>query len=242
MLSETIIKRIKKIALNGTYVHASNLYAKVRDLTNSKEKSETKEKQLEKIIPKYFHFFDSCKKNEVGIDDIENIKKLTNSLNEYYDFVKEVSTYSSQSKLQSSILEEFLYLLFKKEVQKLNTKSEKNFAKSGAAEAYTNLYFIPDPRVDDFKFDIGVHKKKQDYAIFREIHLSEVFHKNLDIKTEKKNGVLNIPIVAIECKTYLDKTMLDGSIAIAEKLKYGNPQSLYIIVAEEYDISESVDP
>jgi len=32
-----------------------------------------------------------------------------------------------------------------------------------------------------------------------------------------------VPIVSIECKTYLDKTMYEGSISTAEKIKKGIP-------------------
>ena len=53
---------------------------------------------------------------------------------------------------------------------------------------------------------------------------------------------IQIPAVAIEAKTYIDKTMLDGIIATAEKLKNGNPYTRFIAVSERYDVSLSVDP
>lgn len=46
----------------------------------------------------------------------------------------------------------------------------------------------------------------------------------------------------MECKTYLDKTMLEGSIATAEKIKMGNPYCLFFIVTETYDVDYEVDP
>ena len=52
----------------------------------------------------------------------------------------------------------------------------------------------------------------------------------------------NLPIVAIECKTFIDKTMLEGSVATAEKLKVGNPYTFFGIVAETYDVSMDVNP
>ena len=51
-----------------------------------------------------------------------------------------------------------------------------------------------------------------------------------------------MPIVAIEAKTYLDKTMLEGSIATAEKIKSGNPYTKFYIVTETYEVDLSVDP
>jgi hypothetical protein len=44
--------------------------------------------------------------------------------------------------------------------------------------------------------------------------------------------VFQIPAVAIECKTYLDKTMLEGASTAAEQLKQRNPNAIYIVVAE----------
>ena len=53
---------------------------------------------------------------------------------------------------------------------------------------------------------------------------------------------MNVPVVSIECKTYIDKTMLEGSIATAEKIKSGNPYCLFLVVTEWYDVSYEVDP
>jgi hypothetical protein len=215
-------------------VHASNLLNKIR-------KDKSKKKQLQKILTNYLKFSSVYEQKTSGK---KRIVHLVGELNKYYDFVKKISTYPAQAKLQSSILEEFFFILFKDVVLNLNKKHTKIIS-SGSADAYTNLYFVPDSRITadgeiEEEFDIGIHKKKQDYAIFRSVPLKSVFVK--DIKTENKNGMLNLPMVAIECKTYLDKTMLDGAIAVADKLKSGNPQSLYIVVAEEYDVSEDVDP
>ena len=52
---------------------------------------------------------------------------------------------------------------------------------------------------------------------------------------------LYVPAVAIECKTYLDKTMLEGSATAAGELKAVNPNSRYIIVAEYLKLTESVN-
>ncbi|RAM53267.1 MAG: Bpu10I family restriction endonuclease [Hapalosiphonaceae cyanobacterium JJU2] len=51
----------------------------------------------------------------------------------------------------------------------------------------------------------------------------------------------DIPVVAIECKTYLDKTMLEGSSRAAEELKARNPNGLYIVVMEWLKLSDAVN-
>jgi len=53
---------------------------------------------------------------------------------------------------------------------------------------------------------------------------------------------INVPVVSVECKTYIDKTMLEGSIATAEKIKMGNPHCLFLVVTEWYEVSYEVDP
>jgi len=50
-----------------------------------------------------------------------------------------------------------------------------------------------------------------------------------------------IPAVAIECKTYLDKTMLEGSSTAAEQLKHRNPNAIYIVVSEWLKLTEQVN-
>jgi len=77
-----------------------------------------------------------------------------------------------------------------------------------------------------------VNEKDQDFAIYRDIL----------IKADDEEKVINVPVVSIECKTYIDKTMLEGSIATAEKIKNGNPHCLFIVVTEWYDVSYDVDP
>lgn len=211
-------------------VHASNLLHKVEKNDKKKEYKQA----LKEIIPKYLSYLHFCRKNKFP----SQIKQIVERLNFYYDFVDHNSPYSPQAKVQSSILEEFLYLLFEEKVRKINEKNSSIY--SGSANAYSNLYFIPDPQKDNDEYEIGVQKKQQDYAIYRKFGLDQVFSKQAALKI--KDSGLNVPIVAIECKTYIDKTMLDAAIALAEKLKSGNPQSLFLVVAEEYDISEQVDP
>ena len=50
-----------------------------------------------------------------------------------------------------------------------------------------------------------------------------------------------LPAVAIECKTYLDKTMLEGAAVAADELKRINPSARSIIVSEWLKLTESVN-
>ena len=167
-------------------------------------------------------------------DDI--IKQRVKWLNQYKDAIENVE-FSAQSKFHSSVLEEFLYFLFKDIVSELNAKTkESNETKKillGGIRAYSNLYFAPE-NLHDFikKPNMKINEKDQDFAIYRSIL----------IKADGEQKTINVPVLSAECKTYIDKTMLEGSIATAEKIKNGNPYCLFIVVTEWYDVSFEVDP
>ena len=83
--------------------------------------------------------------------------------------------------------------------------------------------------------NIDANAKDQDVAIYKKYELTKESGEVLAI---------NVPVVCIECKTYLDKTMLAGSIATARDIKACNPSCLFIIVTEWYAVATgvSVDP
>ncbi len=98
---------------------------------------------------------------------------------------------------------------------------------------HCSLYFSY-PSKEAFKqgVDLKINVKDQDVGIYKK----EV------IKTDDgKMHTISIPMVCIECKAYLDKTMYEGSVATATKIKNGNPRCLFFIVTETYDVFSSVD-
>ena len=80
--------------------------------------------------------------------------------------------------------------------------------------------------------------KDQDFAISKKVQLITSLPPN----EIKEQSIIHVPVVSIECKTYLDKTMYEGSVATAEKIKRGNPYSLFLIVTETYEVASNVDP
>lgn len=211
--------------------HASNIITKYSGKLKSKE-----EDALTKLIPEYSNYLH--KMMELSAYDKYAIEKKVDYLNEYYNFMHNndlENAFSSQGKFRPTILEEFLYLLFKDYVELVKQRYDDNdVLGSGAVKAYSNLYF----KAKDFKDfiktpEIGVNEKDQDYAIYR----------TFDITINEKTPLqIRIPAIAIEAKTYIDKTMLDSIIATAEKIKSGNPHTRFIAVAERYDVSYAVDP
>ncbi len=218
------------------HVHGSKIRAKLKKWSSL---SDEQKYQLKQIIPEY--------KKWKGLNDqlrgySESIlKKRVKLLNDYKNKI-EKANFSAQSKFHPSVIEEFLYYLFRDLVSDLNEKAKEEGKKGGyesstillgGTTAYSNLYFAPRNLMDFTRTpSMRINMKDQDFAIYRTI----------SIRADGEQSVINIPVVSIECKTYLDKTMLEGSIATAEKIKNGNPHCLFLVVTEWYDVSLDVDP
>lgn len=128
-----------------------------------------------------------------------------------------------------------MFILFRDYVAELKRKYKDadNLIQGGAAKAYTNLYFTASGIESFVKApNVEINVKDQDFAIYRKV----------DLSIDGKNKEIKVPIVAVENKTYLDKTMLEGVIATAEKLKSGNPYTRFVVVSENYDVDMKVDP
>jgi len=229
-MKNEIKKEIKwfKENLNSSQIHGRNILAKLKNFSNL---STVQQRQLQVIIPKYKEWINKNIEKKGYSENI--IEKRTEWLNEYKREVEKIS-FPAQSKFHSSVIEEFLYYLFKDLLDNLNRKDEKSkkiFL--GGIRAYSNLYFAPKNLIDFLKTPrMKINVKDQDFAIYR----------NVLIKADGEEKIINVPIVSIECKTYIDKTMLEGSIATAEKIKNGNPYCLFLVVTEWYDVSYEVDP
>lgn len=145
--------------------------------------------------------------------------------NEYLNFVRNNNPFTSQSKFEPTILEEVLFRIF--------INLQKGQIEVGGAKTYSNLYFSPS-NFDEFKLidNVKINCKDQDFAIY----------KNVAFTLQNGESVkMSVPVVAFECKTHLDKTMLESSVATAEKIKNGNPSCRFCIVTERYIVDKSVD-
>lgn len=208
--------------------HASNILKKYED--------GQKIDQLQSIIERYIPYLEA-NLNLVGYSD-EIISERVALLNDYYNFIHENgydNLYSSQGKFRPTILEEFLFLLFKDFVTEYqNRLNAGDQLESGSVKAYSNLFFKAKSFSEFVTHpEIAINEKDQDFAIYRKFVLTVNGGNAVD---------LQVPAVAIEAKTFIDKTMLDGIIATAEKVKSGNPYSMFISVTETYDVAFGVDP
>lgn len=229
------VSNLKKLVQEYPFlVHAKNMIVKYESTKGDDLK---KKSHLVKIMKEY----DKYLKNNLtitGFSDSE-ITARVNCLNEYYDFLYNNNydlLYSAQGKFRPTILEEFMSILFRPLVcsyKKEHTGWDKLIC-FGSTKAYTNLFFLGENFIKFIECpDIGINVKDQDFAISRRI--------NLRIDGMKEQEIF-LPVIAIENKTFLDKTMLEGAIATAEKVKSGNPYCMFFIVTETYDVAMDVDP
>ena len=213
--------------------HCANLLTK----WNSAVKlTEEQTDALFSILSRYYDYL----KGNLDLDGFSQdvVTERVRLLNDYYNFLHQNNydnTFSSQGKLRPTILEEFMFLLFKDYVAYLKEHYQDTLGviDCGSAKAYTNLYFTSSNLQNFIQSPaIEINVKDQDFAIFR----------NFTLKVNDGKKDIRIPIVAIENKTYIDKTMLEGVISTAEKVKTGNPYALFLAVSENYDVDLRVDP
>ncbi len=191
-------------------------------------------KILDEVDKKYTEWVSATE--ELNSENEKGLSTKVALLNDYSDYINSISKhFKFQDKLGSSVIEEFLFLLFK-DIPGLKEDLSNSLLFMGQADAYLNLSFAP-RNLRDFISNPGVYinRKNQDFTISKKV--SCVFRTN--DKEEKID--LIVPAVAIESKAYIPKTMFDQADYEAQRLKEGNPFALYIIVAEQNALSNDVN-
>lgn len=168
--------------------------------------------------------------------DAEIIKQRVALFTTYKDFVdqqKYAEKFDSRSNLHSSVLEEFIYFLFRDLVGGFAER-----ALIGKSHTFKDIFFMP-PNYGAMLESphARIEKKDHDFAIG--VSVSAILKSAGQEKGEAHH--FQIPAVAIECKTYLDKTMLEGASMAAEQLKFRNPNALYLVVSEWLKLTENVN-
>jgi len=168
--------------------------------------------------------------------DFEIINKRVQLFSDYKEFIdqqKYAKKFDSRSNLHSSVLEEFIFYLFRDLVYEFSTS-----AILGKAHTFKDIFFNSTSYKEMVaRPNAKVEKKDHDFIIGVNIQAK----MNCDGSTDTESHNWQIPAVAIECKTYLDKTMLEGSSTAAEQLKHRNPNAIYIVVAEWLKLTEQVN-
>ncbi|MFT3979538.1 MAG: Bpu10I family restriction endonuclease [Ferruginibacter sp.] len=169
-------------------------------------------------------------------EDLALLRQRVDLFANYKDFIdqqKYAEQFDSRSNLHSSVLEEFMYYLFRDLVFQYS-----ELALLGKAHTFKDIFFnAPNYKEMVLNPHIKIEKKDHDFAIGVTIN-AKVSCAGV---ANEEHHTFQIPAIAIECKTYLDKTMLEGSSTAAEQLKHRNPNALYIVVAEWLKLTEQVN-
>ena len=174
--------------------------------------------------------------SEPSGDDSRIIEERTRLFNEYKDFIDQkvyAEAFDSRSNLHSSVLEEFCYYLFRDLVDDISSN-----ALIGKAKAFKDIFY----NSSSFKGMISrpsflIEEKDHDFVIGVSIEAKFKCQGTSQVQTE----TLRIPAVAIECKTYLDKTMLEGASTAAAQLLVVNPNAMYIVLSEWLKLTNDVN-
>jgi len=222
------------------YIHGNNLSQKEN---NPKAKYKTAEAKalLAEIRPVYAKWRRDNEDlkgplSEPSEQDEQVLAKRVALLNEYKDFIEQrrfVEAFDSRSNLQSSALEEFMFYLFRDLVYQLSPS-----ALIGKSHSFKDVFFRAPSYAAMLDYPhTFVEKKDHDFAIGVSVEAGLSTIGGRVSEPER----WDLPAIAIECKTYLDKTMLQDVSTAAEQLKVRNPNALYIVVAEWLKLTESVN-
>jgi hypothetical protein len=224
---------------NRVFIHGANLRGKEAHVTKYTDV------EAKTFLAEIRPIYDKWKKDNTELkgpyaknsaEDSAIIEKRVQLFNAYKDFIdqqKYAEKFDSRSNLHSTVLEEFMYYLFR---DLATAFSEK--ALLGKAHTFKDLFFMPQSFADMVsKPNMRLEIKDHDFIIGSRI----LTQAQVDGAETIEKHEFDVPAVAIECKTYLDKTMLESSSTSAEQLKTRNPNAIYIVVMEWIKLTENVN-
>ena len=238
LLAKAIADNLKG-QIQMEFIHGANIIKKIND--TKKYNDDEANLFLKEIYEEYEKWHQAnmdligpcVTLDERDVDILEQRVKLFNDYKEFIDQQRYAEKFDSRSNMHSSVLEEFIYYLFKDIVREFSDS-----ALLGKSHAFKDIFFMPNSyREMVAKPCVKIERKDHDFVIGVKIN-SEMKCSGSEIS---ENVDFQIPAVAIECKTYLDKTMLEGASTAGAQLKTRSPNALYIVVAEWLKLTESVN-
>ena len=230
------------------HVHGDNLRGKI-DHTTKYQDADSR-RYLKEIEVKYAEWKKANEelKGPTAVPTEEDAEILTNRtalLRDYKAFLDQkvyAEKFDSRSNLHSSILEEFLYFLFRDLVLGFG-----EHALIGKSHSFKDLFFVPPSyqamiaaphariEIKDHDFVIGATVLARFASVDADPEGGE---DGLGVVEDHR---FDLPAVAIECKTYLDKTMLEGASRSADEIKGRNPNGMYFVLCERLKLSGAVN-
>lgn len=213
--------------LDNKHIHGKNL----RDYT-AKQRG-IKRKTFNRLMEEYFRYREKIAAVDFLTED--GLREYVSALNTYR--AAAVPVFDSldnngQVALGYTIMEEFFYLLFQKKVESMNVEHENLFI--GKGNSYVSLSFTPASFGELFSNPKAyIHTKDQDFVLGANVEIM------IKADGEQETTTTVILAVAIECKTYLERNMLDSCAATASRLKTAMPYCIYIVASEYMKMSDA---
>lgn len=196
---------------------------------------------LSQVFKAYKKFSSIASANK--IIDAESVKLLVNAFNEYRKvaiYIFEDGKNVPQSNLRSTLMEEFLGWLFKDIFSILGHEVPGNFSIGKSNSGYLKLTFAPHSFKKMFSDpNPCISVKNQDFALGASYELK--ISPNVKDGKEFSSKII-LPVVAIECKTYLAKNHLDMCASTASDIRRAMPYCMYIIVCEFIKLVKTASP
>ncbi|WP_157973006.1 Bpu10I family restriction endonuclease [Aureibaculum luteum] len=183
----------------------------------------------------YKEFLENTK--DLSILDDAGVKDLVSAFNDYRLAVLEPiesRKNSGQENIRSSMLEEFFCHLFI-DVIKDSLEEVPDNLFLGKANSFVDLTFSPSSFKEIFlEPNPYFHSKDQDFVLGVSLGVT--------IQAEEKSysQEIIIPVVAIECKTYIERNMLDSCSGTASRIKSAMPYCIYIVASEYMKLKDEL--
>lgn len=213
--------------IDNKHIHGKNL----RDYT-AKQRG-ARRQRFENVVSQYESYRNTV--DSAATLDHNGISDIVSALNAYrrcaiplFDGLDN----AGQKALGYTIMEEFFYLLFSKKTEQMGLHNDSLFL--GKGNSYVSLSFTPGSFSEVFdKPNAYIHTKDQDFVLGANVQIQ--------VKADGNPEIANtvIPVVAIECKTYLERNMLDSCAATASRLKNAMPYCVYIVASEYMKMSDA---
>jgi hypothetical protein len=214
-----LIELVEKLSkLDSRLPHCSNLKKKATDELKKPSKNIALTKEIVSLYLKYNSEIQKLNKTS------DSKKWITTALNHFEKYYSEIKTakfkiFSHQSDFLSSLLPEFLYLLYNKFV----IPKFKGFVIETQKDLVIDLSFLPySTSAVNFK------SKRVDVAILKPC----LFAVN-----KQKLKDFHIAMIAVEVKTNLDKNMISGVEYSVQRLKRTFPLCKYYLISELADFA-----
>lgn len=202
-----------------TYIHGSKLAKKAQEDSAPKE------------IKYAYDCYRKWREASLAIkgrkrDDIDSLVKCLDEYKSHVENIFDMRANSAQEMLQPTILEEFFEYLF----CNIDEYVPASVRVRQPAKGFIDLGFNPKCIAELMDVpSFTIRRKDHDFVIGGSVNLSLT---NSETGNSSDLNEIVIPAVAIECKRYLERNMLDECSGTANETKQATPYCLYLVVSE----------